>query len=246
VATPNWHAVATAGTQSVGDITQFLGTHGCALLYQGVSQVSYLLATASVFGTNTGAAAQWLAQPFTTAAAQATITRVELNLWKQGTGADVTMEIRTDNAGVPSNTVLFSIVIPADFDQSGVVSIPVNLTGLTALTKYHIVIDGTADTANYLLPAYSTTSVNAGLKSASGTAAWTSIGFTFYFNVFSGVNGVLRNTYEDAGARWTTIDYTNSVAAGNTTPVHIGEYTVGSLRSWRTCTFTNGQLTSVA
>ena len=246
MATPNWHAVATAGTQSVGDITQFLGTHGCALLYQGTSQVSYLVANASAIGTNTGAAPQWISQPFVTAAAQITISRIELNLWKQGAGADFTLEIRTDNAGVPSNVTLFSIVVPAEFIISGVVSIPVNLTGLSALTKYHIVFDGTSDTANYVLPAYSTTSVNAGNKSATGTGTWSTISFTLYFNVFSGVNGVLRNTYEDAGARWTTIDYTNSVAAGNTTPVHIGEYTVGSLRSWRTCTFTNGQLTSVA
>jgi hypothetical protein len=92
----------------------------------------------------------------------------------------------------------------------------------------------------------SATSVNAANVSASGTGSWSSASVTLYFNVFSGVNGVLRNTYEDAGARWTTIDYTNSAAAGNTTPVHIGEYTTGSLRSWRTCTFTSGQLTSVA
>jgi hypothetical protein len=247
MATPNWHAVAPAGALSVGDITQFLGTHGCALLYQGTVQVSYGSATGTALATNTGAAPQWISQPFVTAAAQTTISRIELDTYKVGAGADTTIEIRTDNAGVPSNVTLFSIVLPADFQVNGtILSIPVNLTGLTAATKYHIVIDGTASTANYFTPAQGVTSVNAALISASGTGGWASGGCTLYFAVFAGVNGVLRNTYEDAGARWTTIDYTNSVAAGNTTPVHIGEYTVGSLRSWRTCTFTNGQLVSVA
>jgi len=212
-----------------------------------VLQVAYGAATATVLGTNTGAAAQWIDQPFFTAAGQTTITRIELDTHKAGLGADTTIEIRTDNAGVPSNTTLFSIVLPADFQVNGVIlSIPINLTGLTASTKYHIVIDGTASTANYFAPANSVTSVNAANVSASGTGGWSSGGVTLYFAVYSGVNGVLRNTYEDNGARWTTIDYTNSGAAGNTTPVHIGEYTVGSLRSWRTCTFTNGQLVSVA
>ena len=248
ISTPNWHAVAAAGTLSVGDITQFLGTHGCSLLYQGASQVADVSAVTGTLGTNTGAAAQWVDQPFTTGASQTTITRIELWLNEQGTGADTTVEIRTDNAGSPSNVTLFSVTLPLEFlaIAGAALSIPVNLTGLTAATKYHIVIDGTASTTNYVLLGRSATSVNAAQISASGTGGWSGAGFTLYFNVFAGVNGVLRNTYEDAGARWTTIDYTNSAAAGNTTPVHIGEYTVGSLRSWRTCTFSNGQLVSVA
>ena len=245
MATPPWHAVAAAGTLSVGDITQFLGTHGCSLLYQGTSQVADTTAVTGSLVTNTGSAAQWIAQPFTTAVGQTTITRIELDLVGIGTGHDTTVEIRTDNAGAPSNVTLFSITLPLEF-ETGIISIPINLTGLSASTKYHIVVDGTVDTSNYVAVQRSATSVNAALLSASGTGSWSSAGFTAYFNVFSGVNGVLRNTYEDAGARWTTIDYTNSAAAGNTTPVHIGEYTTGSLRSWRTCTFTNGQLVSVA
>ena len=252
MAAPAWHAVAAAGVLSVGDITQFLGTHACTLLYQGASQVADVTAVSGTLGTNTGAAAQWIDQPFTTAAGQTTITRIEL--WPNivGTGADTTVEIRTDNAGAPSNTTLFSITLPLEFPTGiagAALSIPVNLTGLSSATKYHIVIDGTASTANYVTIGRSVLVAGQEVQvSATGTGGWGnfSTGFTGYFNVFAGVNGVLRNTYEDAGARWTTIDYTNSAAAGNTTPVHIGEYTVGSLRSWRTCTFSNGQLVSVA
>ena len=250
MAAPAWHAVAAAGAMSVGDVTQFLGTHACTLLYQGATTVSDVATVTGTLPTNTGAAAQWIDQPFTTIAAQTTITRIELWLNLAGTGADTTVEIRTDNAGVPSNVTLFSVLLPLEFLAIGgaALSIPVGLTGLSALTKYHIVIDGTASTANYVTVGRSVNVASEQVQvSASGTGGWGTGGlYTCYFNVFAGVNGVLRNTYEDSGARWTTIDYTNSVANGNTTPVHIGEYTVGSLRSWRTCTFTNGQLTSVA
>ena len=245
ISTPNWHAVAAAGTLSVGDITQFLGTHGCALLYQGTSQVSYTVGATGYLNTNTGAAAQWIDQPFTTAGGQTTISRIELNVYT--VTSDTTIEIRTDNAGVPSNVTLFSITLPLEFGGvNGWVSIPINLSGLSASTKYHIVMDGTAVNGSQYSWYRAATSVNQANVSASGTGGWSGASVTCLFNVFSGVNGVLRNTYEDSGARWTTIDYTNSAAAGNTTPVHIGEYTTGSLRSWRTCTFTNGQLTSVA
>ena len=215
-----------------------------------MSQVSDVAAVTGTVPTNTGAAAQWIDQPFTTAAAQTTISRIELWLNLAGTGADTTVEIRTDNAGAPYVT-LFSVLLPLEFlaIAGGAVSIPVNLTGLTATTKYHIVIDGTASTANYVTIGRSVLVAGQEVQvSATGTSAWGnfSTGFTGYFNVFSGVNGVLRNTYEDSGARWTTIDYTNSAAAGNTTPIHIGEYTTGSLRSWRTLTYVSGQLTSVA
>src|ERR1700733_1546423 len=111
----NWHAVASGGTQSAGDITQFLATHGCALLYQGVSQVADTTTTTGNLGTNTGSAAQWVDQPFTTGASQTTITRIELWLSAQGTAADTTVEIRTDSGGVPSNTALFTITLPLEF-----------------------------------------------------------------------------------------------------------------------------------
>jgi hypothetical protein len=116
-------------------VTQFLGTHGCALLYQGTSQVADTTTVTGSLGTNTGSAAQWVDQPFTTAASQTTITRIELWLNEQGTGADTTVEIRTDNAGAPSNTTLFSVTLPLEFlaIAGGAVSIPVNLTGLTAV-----------------------------------------------------------------------------------------------------------------
>jgi hypothetical protein len=250
MATPAWHAVATGGPLSVGDITQFLGTHGGALLYQGVSKVTGAVSTTNQLTLNAGAGtAQYVDQPFTTAALQTTITRIEVTLAAgAGVGADTTVGIYADAAGVPTGAPLATCFVPLEFNlTANVLSIPFNLSGLVAATKYHIVFSGTTSSTNYSQLAGGVTVGTAAQYNTTGVgSAWTSWGFTLVFVVYSGVNGVLRNTIEDAGARWTTIDYTNSVAAGNTTPVHIGEYTVGSLRSWRTCTFVSGQLTAVA
>ena len=260
---PTWHAPVNTNAFSAGDITQFLATHPAAFLYQGTSQVSYIVASSASQNTNTGTAAQWLAQPFSTAAAQTTITRVELALNGSGTFADTTLELRTDNAGVPSNTTLWSCNVPADFFASSAVylSVPCNITGLVASTKYHLVLDGTASTANYDTWVTAATSVNAGLKSASGTGTWTTVSTTFLFNVFNGTNGVLRNTYEDSPAagppaRWTGLDYanttrvvstgalpTNAARDGNSVPTIVREV-CGALRSVRVLGYSSGQLTS--
>jgi hypothetical protein len=251
MATPNAHGVVQNSNFSAGDINQFLGTHAITYCNQGATQVSYTTTGgASVLKTFSGAA-QWLAQPFSTGASQTTISRIELYFSGSTTsGVDTTLELRTDNAGVPSNTTLYSVAIPSDFQNAGGpiiwVSIPCTVTGLTAATKYHIVVDGqNSGTSNIALSwATNTTSVNQGVKSASGTSGWSVNGNTFLFNVFAGANGVLRNTYEDAGARWTGYDYNSS--NGNTTVATVREYTTGTLRSVRTLSYTSGALVGVA
>jgi hypothetical protein len=245
--TPAWLAAVAGQTARAGQINQFLGTHSLALLYQGTSQVSNTASGTGVLGTNDSTRAQWIAQPFTTAGGQTTITRVEIWLSQQGTGADTTLELRTNNAGVPSNSILASTTIPADFQTNAWISIPLNVTGLTAATMYHLVIDGTASTVNWCNVSRSTpTVVNQILFAYASTGPWTGIAATMDFNVFAGVNGVLRNTLEDGGARWTGLDYSITALP----PTTIREYTVGSsvataLRSVRTLNYSGGQLTSV-
>ncbi len=263
MSTPNFHAPIVGSTFTVGDITQFLGSHTASLLNQGASQTSYIVAGTSTQNTYAGGA-QWLAQPFLTAGAQTTITRIELALSGAGTFADTTLELRTDSGGVPSSTVLFSCNIPADFFAAGAkyISIPCNITGLTATTKYHIVLDGTASSSNYDTWSTAATSINAGLKSSTGSSGWTTVSTTFLFNVFSGTSGVIRNTIEDSPAagppaRWTGYDYanttrvvstgalpTNSTRDGNS-GVTVERTVCGALRSVRTLAYSSGNLATV-
>jgi hypothetical protein len=254
--TPNYNAPTVGSTFSAGNINQFLGSHAATLLNQGTSKVSYIVAVTSQQNSNTGAAAQWIAQPFSTVGGQTTITRVELSLYGNTPGFDTTLELRTDNAGVPSNVVLWSCNIPADFQNNSAwatatgLSIPCNITGLSASTKYHLVIDGTSNTTQFARWSTAATSVNNGLKSASGSGSWTSVASTFLFNVFNGTGGVVRNIIEDCPAggppvRWVGMDYTNSTRDGYSTPTIVREV-VGALRSLRTLSYSSGSLTGVA
>jgi hypothetical protein len=238
-------------------VNQFLGTHAVnAFLYQGTSKVTGAVSTTAQLGTNTGAAAQYIDQPFTTAAAQTTVTRVDLTATLVSTGADTTVGIYADNgSGKPTGAALASCFLPLDFipASAGVISIPFGLTGLVAATMYHIVINGTASTTLYETFSEGATVTNAAQTSPTGVGGtWTTAGKTLVFVVWAGNNGVLRNTLEDSGARWTGLDYAQNASFPNSgPPTTIKEFTIGTtnargLRSLRTLAYTAGILTSVS
>ncbi len=356
---PSWAAASSGTLTYAGQINQFLGTHTIQFMYEGTQLFTNHIAgninanvfkdfydtaaVTSLFGANTGAAAQWLDQPFTTPAGGTSITRIILFPVAAGTGKDTTIELRTDSSGSPTNTVLASVVLPADFtnkplytsssnttygatsatDGSGtfqllggpapglstlystllvngsnfavvtsnpsgnvptgamttttwspgtptngtvftaynILSIPLPVTGLTASTKYHIVIDGTTDTTNF--PRFATTAQLTGAvlqTSSTGTGSWTTTTTkTLAFAVMAFSGGVahpwsssLRNTWEDGGtiitggvtggtapARWTGIDYTTVNSDHfNGAPLYYREYT-GSFRSNLAVTWSN-------
>lgn len=266
MSTPAYHSVVVGGTFTAGDINQFVGTHAATIINQGVSQVGNTAANVNSFPTY-NAGSQWIAQPFTTAGGQTTITRIELALSGTGTSFDTTLEIRTNNAGKPSNTVLWSCTLPAEVFGASLVyiSVPCYLTGLTAATVYHIVLDGTTSATNY--DNWGATAIiggNNSWKSPNGTGTWTTLGVTQQFNVFNGTNGVTRNIIEDSPAagppaRWTSIDYTNAIMSaitgtyppnaardGNSVPTIVREF-CGGVRSVRSLNYNSAsQLTSVA
>ena len=252
MATPNLHAVSIGNNFSAGDINQFQGTHAVTYIYHGASQVSYTTGApggSGAFQTNTGSA-NWIAQPFTTTGALAQ-GRIELYLAEAtGTGVDVVMEIRTDSAGIPSNTALWSITIPQDFltTSSAIISIPF-VAALSATTKYHVVLDGTLSTTNFIKWSRNTTSVNQAVFSSTGTGGWGLTGFTALFNVWGTNAGVLRHICQDITANvpagWLGYDYTNTVRDGSSVAVTVREI-VGVQRSVRTLTYSSGALVSIA
>lgn len=80
------------------------------------------------------------------------IGRIELELDKDGDGADLVVEIRSgmDPASGNDGTLLKTVTVPAEFipDPKGYWSIPVNLTGLTAGAYYWIVAKHGGDFTN--------------------------------------------------------------------------------------------------
>ena len=135
-----WGGATTGNQINAKDVNQLFGTHTTQYIYDGTTLVSngitstlaagssviheYGSATpTSLVGSNTGAAAQWLDQPFTTPAGVTSMSRILLVpcvSTASGTGADVTIELRNDSAGNPANTALASVVLPADFMNKSV------------------------------------------------------------------------------------------------------------------------------
>jgi hypothetical protein len=242
VATPTWSAAAVDDPPLAGQLNQFLGAHEVAYLYDG-NQIS------SATGAPTGTLATnglWIDQPFVLAGTQ--VGRAEVEISKAGTGADVTLGLFADDgAGNPGGAPLVQVVVPAEFfpAAAGFVTVPLPITGLVSGATYHLVMSAGGDATNHGLWSHPGAVTGQAARTASAFAGpWSAQTFSMDFKVIDrAAVGALRNTFEDAGARWTSID---NNAAGQ--PTILREYTggQGTLRSVRTLTYTSGQLASVA
>lgn len=245
--TPTWSAAVTGQPTAAGGVDQFLGTHAITWLYTGAR---FLDSSAGSAGSGLTTLSEYIDLPFTmpSSPAQTVLARVELYYSFTGTPPDVTFTVQTDNgSGQPSGTVLQTIVVPADFwlAQLGVgwLSIPIALTGLTAGTKYHLVSQP-AGTAGNIVTFSNTSTIPTGFAavntSTNGTS-WTAGSTTLRIGLINGNTGSAVHSWEDSGARWTTL----TPGPVPPLPAHLLEYTAGSatqIRSTRTFSYSNGLL----
>ncbi|MGH7723407.1 MAG: choice-of-anchor R domain-containing protein [Candidatus Dormibacteria bacterium] len=261
---PVRHSVAQGTTFSAGDVDQALVSPACTYIYQGTQQVAGPGSSSGTVNTNTGSAPRFITQPFTTAGGQTSISRVEFSVLLGGSGADVTVGLYADSGGNPGAQVASSpvVTLPLDFVAAGAayVSFPFPVSGLSAATLYHLVISGTTSTTNFLSIQDGATTGTAAKTSPTGVGGtWTGIALTTLFRVFSGSNGVLRHTFEDAAGsfpvpqRWTGLDYALGSAGTSGPPTTVKEITLlaggvsaGCTRSLRTLSYTAGQLVGAA
>lgn len=133
---------------------------------------------------------------------QTTVGRVELELTKAGTGADLTLEIR-DNAfaadGTNDGALLKSITFPAKMFPAAAayISLPVDLSGLTAGAYYWLRVNKAGDATNRNLwrgEAAQDAAYPAYYRSGS-SGAWTANN-ALHFKVFANTPGtyVLRHS----------------------------------------------------
>lgn len=241
MATPNWQGASTGIRPQAAQINQFLGSHTVTIVYAGTSFASQT--TAGAGGTNSNGL--YLAQSFNTGGSSG-MSRVVLTLAVTGTPNPATVSIQSDNAGVPSGTVLGSTVLPPTFvaGSATAISIPV-FAAVAAATQYWIVINAVGDVSNFY--AWSRSNQVSGASTSPNGSTWTAQGYGFLYNCFVWAYvGAPVHSYEDGGLRWATFATNASGALSN-----LSEYTTAQaandyVTSIRAFTYTNGNLTSIA
>ena len=209
---PAWQAPVAGQPALAGHVNQLLGAHAVTYVYSGAAQASAAAATGTVSGSGT-----YLAQSFTTGASQTTIGYLILSLSANGTPAPWPLSIQASSGGAPSGVPLVSTSLPVEFGLSPAVMMPV--TGLSPGTEYWIV-GAAQSSAGYF--DWDQSAATSGASTSTNGTTWTAQAYGFSFEVFDGTPSMpLAGTWEDSGARWTSLSYSN----GQVTSV--SEYTAG-------------------
>lgn len=137
------------------------------------------------------------------------ISRIEMELDKDGEGADLVVQIR-DN----SENVLKEVVIPKEFIPAAKAycSVPIGLTGLTAGATYWIMVLKSGDSTNKIDWVGETVAVSGHtcFRSSSGDT-WNSA-TAVHFKVFSGESGELVHSMYSGGG-YTIVQYSGEVVS---------------------------------
>jgi hypothetical protein len=196
----------TAGTIAADVVVggMLLGTAPEVALYVG-TQRDFLIGV----GTTESSLADFnYAIQFTTTGTTE-IARVELELDRDGLGADLVMEVRSGLLADGSNdgTLLTTIKVPKEHipDPKAYWSIPVNVRGLTAGTQYWLVVRRAGDAVNKVdLVGEASTNANYPVyRRAGDSGAWTTGQNAIHFRTYSGRTGKLMHVLYDGGGHET-------------------------------------------
>jgi len=143
------------------------------------------------------------------------ISRVELELDKDGTGADLIVQIRqgmNPTSGI-DGTLLKQVVVPKEFipETKTYWSVPIGLSGLTSGGQYWLVVLRNGDATNKVDWIGETTQDTSypAYQRAGDSGAWT-VRNALHFKVFSGESGDLKHSIY-AGTGYTTVEYNGEV-----------------------------------
>lgn len=173
-----------------------------------------------------------------------TLDRVELHLDKDGTGADLIVQIRSGMtpASGTDGTLLKEVRIPAEFIPAAAdyISVPIGLTGLTSGGQYWLVAKKAGYATNHLAWVGETTSDASypAYKRAGDSGAWTTA-YALHFRVFSGVSGLVRHVIEGGNAM-TTIDYSSGLPSKLYSYIPPSDGPEGGVRDVLTLTYSGG------
>lgn len=175
------------------------------------------------------------------------IGRVELHLDKDGTGADLIVQIRQgmNPGGGVDGTLLKQVVVPKEFiaETAAYWSVPIGLSGLTSGGQYWLVVLRAGDSVNKLdwigetsqdvsYPAY---------QRAGDSGVWTARN-ALHFKVFSGASGDLKHSIY-AGTGYTTVEYSGEIISKVYRYLPPADGPTGGIRDVITYTWTGEYLT---
>jgi hypothetical protein len=194
------------------NMNQLLSLQNFALIYEGTERDSK---TGSGVTENNIANYSYCARFTLTDSTE--IGRVELEVDKDGIGADLIVQIRSemDPANGNDGTLLKQVVVPKEFipEAKRYWSVPIGLSGLTSGAQYWLVVVRAGDATNKLdwvgeasqdanYPAY---------YRAGDSGAWTANN-ALHFRVLSGESGELVHSIY-AGTGYTTVEYSGEIVS---------------------------------
>lgn len=202
------------------------------------SQPSSLIFDGSLFDSKTGSGvyennlstASFITR--FTATGQTTIGRVELELTKYGTGADVKVEIRSGfvSDGTNDGTLLKSVTFPAKIFSSGFISLPIDLSGLTAGTLYWLRVNKAGDASNHIRwVGEPSTDANYPAYSRSGTSGAWATAYALHFKAYANTPGTYQLKHGIYGINGKTLLEYNA----DQTIAHVWRWLPSSDGSWQ-------------
>lgn len=244
--TPTWQNPVAGQAPLAAHQTQLLGSHASKLFYTGVQTAAQTTAGTGSTSSN----GTYAAQSFTTSAGQTAIGYILLQMNATiGAGASLgplTIQLRTNNAGAPSSTILATVTASTEyvFNAPASVHFPLNATGLTASTQYWIVTLP-AGNASFSYT-WGKSNQTSGTSTSSNGTTWAAQTYGSIYQVWDQtVSGKLQHEWDDGGARWTWYSY-----LGNGQVTQFAEYTAGQtaagyLQSFRNYAYSNGLPVSI-
>jgi hypothetical protein len=252
VTTSTWLAATSGQLPKAQQINAFLGVHASTELFAGTLQASQTTAGSTSTSTN----GLYLAQQFTTGAAQTAVGYVSIPVTTTTTTgaslATTTLSLYANSGGAPTGSALVSTTITAEYANlasggTATVSViyPLPVTGLSVSTAYWLVVAAAGGASNSYTW-YRSNQTSGASTSPTGTS-WTAQTYGFKYSVYDqSAVGLLTAVREDSGARWTATTYTASSQVSTYAEYVVGQTAAGYSQSFRTLTYSNGLLTKVA
>lgn len=194
------------------NLNSFLALQPFSLIYEGTQRAAK---TGSGVTENSVAAYSYCARFTLTGSTE--IGRVELEVDRDGQGADLIVQIRSgmDPAAGNDGTLLKQVVVPKEFipDPKAYWSVPIDLSGLTSGGQYWLVVVKNGDATNkldWIGEASQDASYPAYYRGGS-TGAWAANN-ALHFKVFSGESDNLKHGIY-GGNGYTTVEYSGEIVS---------------------------------